>query len=288
MSHQATNWAIKQRGIRPAAKIVLWHLCDRFHPDHGCFPSQETLAYDCEMSRASINRCLSELEAANLIRRHQRVDPKTKKQTSTEYTFAFQFSMSQNETRDTGAVSQNEAEPCLKMDESRVSKCDTNPVREPLIEPVKTRECAYDLFSANEKTEKEEDTFEIFWESYPHNPKRRDKKSARAKFWAIVQRRAKGLERYATGEELVAAAKAYAATNPDRNFVPGAEVWLNKSRWIGFLDGLDGEHFSEDDLTPSQVSMLSDGLVPPSMKVDGKPTPAARHWLKVYGHGVRA
>lgn len=145
-----------------------------------------------------------------------------------------------------------------------------------------------DLFSANEKTEKEEDTFEIFWESYPHNPKRRDKKSARAKFWAIVQRRAKGLERYATGEELVAAAKAYAATNPDRNFVPGAEVWLNKSRWIGFLDGLDGEHFSEDDLTPSQVSMLSDGLVPPSMKVDGKPTPAARHWLKVYGHGVRA
>ena len=29
MSHQGTNWAILQRGLKPTTKIVLWHLCDR-------------------------------------------------------------------------------------------------------------------------------------------------------------------------------------------------------------------------------------------------------------------
>ncbi|PKP62913.1 MAG: GntR family transcriptional regulator, partial [Alphaproteobacteria bacterium HGW-Alphaproteobacteria-8] len=36
MSHDATNWAIQRRGLKPATKIVLWHLCDRHNPDFGC------------------------------------------------------------------------------------------------------------------------------------------------------------------------------------------------------------------------------------------------------------
>jgi hypothetical protein len=34
MSHRATNWAIQQRGLAPATKLVLWHLCDRHNPDY--------------------------------------------------------------------------------------------------------------------------------------------------------------------------------------------------------------------------------------------------------------
>ena len=49
MSHAATNWAIQQRGLKPATKIVLWHLCDRHNPDFGCFPTQVRLAEDAEM-----------------------------------------------------------------------------------------------------------------------------------------------------------------------------------------------------------------------------------------------
>ena len=48
MSHAATNWAIQQRGLKPATKIVLWHLCDRHNPDFGCFPTQARLAEDYE------------------------------------------------------------------------------------------------------------------------------------------------------------------------------------------------------------------------------------------------
>jgi len=68
MSHDATNWAIKQRGLKPAAKVVLWHLCDRYHPDNGCFPSKETLAHDCEMSVRSVYDQIAILEAKGLLK----------------------------------------------------------------------------------------------------------------------------------------------------------------------------------------------------------------------------
>ncbi|MDA3887678.1 MAG: helix-turn-helix domain-containing protein, partial [Allgaiera sp.] len=72
MSHDATNWAIKQRGLKPTTKIVLWHLCDRYNPDYGCFPAQERLAHDCEISRAGLNTHLAKLEQHGLLRRVRR------------------------------------------------------------------------------------------------------------------------------------------------------------------------------------------------------------------------
>jgi hypothetical protein len=90
MSHAATNWAIQQRGLKPTTKIVLWHLCDRFNPDYGCFPSQVQLAYDCEISRATLNRHLDDLEACGLIRRIRMVDRRTGQQKPTRYLLGFE------------------------------------------------------------------------------------------------------------------------------------------------------------------------------------------------------
>lgn len=90
MSHKATNWAILQRGLKPTTKIVLWHLCDRFNPDYGCFPAQDRLAHDCEISRATLNTHLGLLEQAGLLRRVRRVDPATRRQLSTRYVLAFE------------------------------------------------------------------------------------------------------------------------------------------------------------------------------------------------------
>lgn len=120
MSHKATNWAVQQRGLKPAVKILLWHLADRHNVDDGCFPRQDMLADDCEMSRATINRHLNELEERGLIRRVQRVDPATKKQLSTRYILAFEDDF---DTQDiVSRVSNCDTEPCLKNGESRVSK----------------------------------------------------------------------------------------------------------------------------------------------------------------------
>ena len=151
MSHKATVWAIQQRGLKPATKIVLWFLCDRHNPDFGCFPSQEQLADDAEVSRSQLNVHLQRLEEAGLIRRVQRTDAKTNRQLSTRYILGFEKSFAQKPCLETGHGPQgtdpeHEQPPCLETGHgkgaepspvsgpSRVRKPDSNPVREPVRE----------------------------------------------------------------------------------------------------------------------------------------------------------
>ena len=124
MSHEATNWAVKQKGLRPIAKIVLWHLADCHNPVQGCFPTQEYLAGEAEVSRASVNRILTELEQSGIIRRDQQVDPETKRQLPTRYRLAFEkdFEPLDVDGHVSGLDTGISGEPCLKNEQSRVSK----------------------------------------------------------------------------------------------------------------------------------------------------------------------
>jgi hypothetical protein len=182
MSHDATNWAIKQRGLKPTTKIVLWHLCDRFNPDYGCFPSQARLAHDCEISRSTLNDHIGQLEANGLLRRVPRIDQVTKRQLPTRYILGFERGFTPADVvpspetghgitgavkiaDDTGTCGLDEPdaadpcpdfghgiapkavsgfchEPCPENDQSRVRNPDTNLVREPLSKPVKEEEDA--------------------------------------------------------------------------------------------------------------------------------------------------
>jgi hypothetical protein len=182
MSHEATNWAIKQRGLKPTTKIVLWHLCDRFNPDYGCFPSQVRLAHDCEISRSTLNDHLGQLEATGLLRRVPRIDPVTKRQLPTRYILRFEpgftpadvvpcpetghgFSPPGHAAENAAEIEPNDPvsvepcpvsghgidgqavsgfcpDPCPENGQSRVRNLDTNLVREPLSKPVKEEEDA--------------------------------------------------------------------------------------------------------------------------------------------------
>lgn len=133
MSHRATNWAIQRRGLAPATKLVLWHLCDRHNPDYGCFPSQDQLAADAEISRASLNTHLDKLEQAGLIRRERRLDDDTKRQRTTRYFLGFEEDFALKPCPESGHGSG--AEPCPNLAKSRVQNLDTNPVSK---EPVTT------------------------------------------------------------------------------------------------------------------------------------------------------
>ncbi|MBM9593422.1 helix-turn-helix domain-containing protein [Roseitranquillus sediminis] len=130
MSHRGTNWAIQQRGLKPAVKMVLWHLCDRHNPDHGCFPSQEQLAYDSEIPRRTLNVYLDELERAGLIRRERRINPATRRRLSTRYVLAFEDDFG----REPCAASAHgeDPEPCVEIAGFHVQNLHTNPVREPV------------------------------------------------------------------------------------------------------------------------------------------------------------
>ena len=90
MSHAATNWAIQQRGLKPATKIVLWFLCDRHNPDFGCFPTQARLAEDAEMSISALNDHLATLEDLGLIHRIRVKDLRTHRRLPTRYILGFE------------------------------------------------------------------------------------------------------------------------------------------------------------------------------------------------------
>lgn len=93
MSYEAEKWAKAQRGLGPA-KSVLLQLADHYNPDKGCFPSQESLAYSCEISRSTLNLHLRQLEDAGLIRRERRVNNVTCKRKTTRYYLAFEENFS--------------------------------------------------------------------------------------------------------------------------------------------------------------------------------------------------
>ena len=231
MSHDATNWAIKQRGLKPATKLLLWQLADRHNKDtKRCDPSQDGLADDTEMSRASVNRHLDELERCGLIRRVAGIDPRTKRQQRTSYILGCDTDLSvpdlsadtvsQNATRvDAGSVSQNETrsvsqktpEPCLKNGDSRVSNCDTNLVREPVIQPDAPAAAGGGVLD-----------FDDFWNAFPN---RVDRKFAEAAWDAAMDAGANAFE-------VIAAARSYAGSEVvKRGFPKKPQNWLAAENW---------------------------------------------------------
>ena len=163
MSHKATVWAIQQRGLKPATKIVLWFLCDRHNPDFGCFPTQARLADDAEMSISALNEHLARLEELRLIHRVRVHDPRTHKRQATRYILGFEDGFPQEPTPETGdgfegtdeeqdgdptpesghgAISGFPAKPSPDFVESHLRNPEINLVREPLSKPVKEEEDA--------------------------------------------------------------------------------------------------------------------------------------------------
>jgi hypothetical protein len=163
MSHKATVWAIQQRGLKPATKIVLWFLCDRHNPDFGCFPTQARLADDAEMSISALNEHLAKLEMLRLIHRVRVHDPRTHKRQATRYILGFEDGFPQKPTPETGhglfgteeeqhvdptpetgdrAISGFSVKPSPDFAQSHLRNTETNLVREPLSKPVKEEEDA--------------------------------------------------------------------------------------------------------------------------------------------------
>lgn len=128
MSYQATNWAMKQRDMKPATKTVLLCLADRHNPENGCFPSHKRIATDACMSERSVRNHLAELEAMGLLRRVKGTGGRLKR-AATRYVFAFEDGFEAVENSAERAESRRQ-----KCAESRRQILPPNTVREPLKE----------------------------------------------------------------------------------------------------------------------------------------------------------
>ncbi len=238
MSHYMTALAMKQKGLKPAAKIVLYWLAD--HHNEGtdlCFPSLKTLADECEMNKSTLIRHLDALEEAGLIERDKR-------------------------NRENGSCASNSymltltpvAEcnhPCRKTQQAPVAKRNrhtnlgnTNLGNEPsLAHRDAAGECAQqDLLPAlsdqiglvqskspylgglDDGCETIDDEFAIVWKHYPRKVDKQDARTA----W-VKARKTNTFETIAKPLGVFIRVQK----SSDISKIPYLTTWLNKKRWEG-------------------------------------------------------
>lgn len=72
MSFQAMAWAVKQKVGNATGKAILLMLANYADDEGRCFPSQETLAAECECSKRSILDWLQKFEDMGILKRDRR------------------------------------------------------------------------------------------------------------------------------------------------------------------------------------------------------------------------
>jgi hypothetical protein len=198
MSHYMTALAMKQQGLKPAAKIVLYWLADHHNESTGaCFPSLKTLAKECEMDVASIKRHLANLEASGLIQRTQRLR-ENGSQTSTQYTLHL-------------------LEPSAQNAPAPSAKCAT---------PLAQNDTPHNLGIYNLGNEQDiscaDGGFAEFWERYP----RRIGKAAARKAYEKARKTSQHDDiMFGLFQQMAS------LTAREAQYIPHPATWLNQERW---------------------------------------------------------
>lgn len=198
MSHYMTALAMKQQGLKPAAKIVLYWLADHYNGETGeCFPSHKRLAEVCEMTDRSVRNQIEVLKDMGLIEVFDRKRPNGS-QTSNAYK--------------------------LLLKEECGGKNIPTPSENISTHPMKNFP-THNLVNNNLGKELNilvNDRFDEFWMIYP----RKVAKGNAQKAWAKAVKRA-------SVEEILAGARRYAEARQgqDNQFTAHPASWLNGDRW---------------------------------------------------------
>ena len=224
MSHYMTALAMKQKGLSPAAKIVLYWIADHHNGETGkCFPSINRLSYICEMCETSVKSHLRQLEKVGLIKRFSRVRPDGGK-TSNQYSLCF----SDVELFNDG---QNTTMGGSKSDYGHGQNTPINLVTNNLgIKPSI-------LAQSNEYLDTK---FNDFYTSYP-------RKTARGAAKVSWRKACKGVD----ADVIISQAVLFAASveGKDKKFIPHPATWLNQERW-------DDEVFAQADSEQDQNNLV--------------------------------
>ena len=202
MSHYMTALAMKQQGLKPATKIVLYWLADHHNGETGkCFPSLARLCKVTEMGKTALVGHLDTLEKLGLIERLRKYD-------------------------DNGAFKSTDYVLTLK-DDTLVRNTD-NPCSDftpPLVRNANTNLVSNNLGSKPYTSSKDDEVnyyFDQLWEMYPRKV---GKGQARKAYVAA----SKKIDFF----DLLPKLEAYVATldGKDKQYMPHLATWLNGERW---------------------------------------------------------
>jgi len=204
MSHYMTALAMKQEGLKPATKIVLYWLADHHNGETGlCIPSQKRLAELCEMTDRSIRTHLDTLQTLGLIKVIER-------------------------KRDNGSQTSNEYK--LLFSGKNLPTLMEN-ISSPHVHNFPTHNLGINNLVNNNYTSSKDDEvnyyFDQLWEMYPRKV---GKGQARKAFKAA----SKKIEFY----DLLPKLMDYVETlnGKDKQYMPHLSTWLNGERWADEVD----------------------------------------------------
>ena len=198
MSHYMTALAMKQKGLKPATKIVLYWLADHHNGETGlCCPSVNTLADECEMDRSSIIRHLNTLEQLGLIQRTTR-------------------------NRDNGSQRSNEFALMLENATPPVANCDPTPIAKCDPFNLGNNNLGKETNISSSNDDGVDYYFDQLWEEYP-------RKVGKAQAKKAFKTASKKINFY----DLLPKFEAYVLTlkGKETQFIPHLATWLNGERW---------------------------------------------------------
>ena len=211
MSHYMTALAMKQQGLKPATKIVLYWLADCHNQETGqCFPSINHLASVCEMSRRSVEGHLTILEQLGLIKRFNQYRDRGGK-TSNSYSLDLMGTSEHNSSTDTDT--QNLRMVCEKSAHGHTQNLRMNNLG------INNLGKETNISSSDDEVDY---YFDQLWSLYPRKV---GKGQARKAFKAASKKK----DFY----ELLPKLMDYVQTleGKDKQYIPHLATWLNGERW---------------------------------------------------------
>lgn len=211
MSHYMTALAMKQQGLKPATKIVLYWLADCHNQETGqCFPSINHLANVCEMSRRSVEGHITVLEQLGLIKRFNQFRDRGGK-TSNSYSLDLMGTSEHNSSTDTDT--QNLRMVCEKSAHGHTQNLRMNNLG------INNLGKETNISSSNDEGDY---YFDQLWSLYP---RKIGKGQARKAFKAA----SKKIDFY----DLLPKLMDFVNTleGKDKQYMPHLATWLNGERW---------------------------------------------------------
>lgn len=208
MSHYMTALAMKQKGLKPATKIVLYWLADHHNGETGeCFPSIKRLADVCEMSRRSVEGHLDILETLGLIQRVNQYRD-TGGKTSNKYILGLSENLSEQDD------TQN-----LRMVCEKSAQGDTQNLR---MNNLGINNLGKETNISSSDDDGVDYYFDQLWEEYP-------RKVGKAQAKKAFKTASKKINFY----DLLPKLEAYVLTleGKETQFIPHLATWLNGERW---------------------------------------------------------
>ena len=197
-----TALAMKQKGLRPATKVVLYWIADHHNSETGdCFPSINRLAVLCEMSRRSVETHITALEDQGLLKRISQYRD-TGGKTANSYLLEL-----------TGTLENIEDAQNLRMGSEKTAHGDTQNLR--MNNLVRNN-------LGNNNTYKTISEFDKWWDKYPRKV---EKYKAATLFSKIMNE--------VEFDTLIEATEKFAEAVKDKEkkFIPHPTTWLNGRRW---------------------------------------------------------